>query len=57
MEARAWELLRRFDDHDFSFVDGTSFVVMRERRLTRALALDRHFSVAGFVRVPVDEKV
>jgi predicted nucleic acid-binding protein len=57
MEARAWELLRRFDDHDFSFVDATSFVVMRARRLTRALAFDRHFVTAGFVRVPADEKV
>ena len=56
-EARAWELLRRFDDHDLSFVDATSFVVMKQRRLTRAFAFDRHFVTAGFMRIPVDEKV
>ena len=55
LETDAWQLLRRFDDHDFSFVDAASFAVMRRRQVTRAFAFDRHFAVAGFVRVPVDE--
>ncbi len=53
-EARAVTLLRRYADHDFSFVDATSFVVMRTQRLHHALAFDRHFATAGFTRIPDD---
>ncbi len=48
-EARAW--LRRHDERIYSFVDATSFVVMRSERLTEALAFDGDFSAAGFVEV------
>ncbi|HEX5385786.1 MAG TPA: PIN domain-containing protein [Gemmatimonadales bacterium] len=44
--------LRRFTDQDLSLTDAMSFEVMRQRRLRRALALDRHFAVAGFELVP-----
>jgi uncharacterized protein len=44
--------LRRFADQEFSLTDAVSFEVMRRRRLRRALALDRHFAVAGFELVP-----
>jgi len=44
--------LRPFGDHGFSLADATSFEVMREGRITAAFALDRHFSVAGFERLP-----
>jgi predicted nucleic acid-binding protein len=37
---------RRYHDH--SFVDCTSFVVMRELKLREALTSDRHFVEAGF---------
>ena len=40
--------LRRFADQPISLADAVSFEVMRTRRMTRALALDRHFQVAGF---------
>jgi predicted nucleic acid-binding protein len=40
--------LRRFDDQRISLADAVSFEVMQSRRMTRALALDRHFQVAGF---------
>lgn len=33
----------------YSFVDATSFRVMRDRRLREALAFDQDFAVAGFV--------
>jgi predicted nucleic acid-binding protein len=56
-EREAFALLRRFADQAFSFVDGTSFALMHRRRLRRTFAFDRHFSVAGFVRVPVDEPI
>jgi predicted nucleic acid-binding protein len=48
-EARAW--LRRHDERVYSFVDATSFVVMRRERLQEALAFDGDFSAAGFVEV------
>ncbi len=45
---------RKHADHDYSFTDCTSFVVMRELGLTDALTTDRHFSEAGFkVLLPV----
>jgi uncharacterized protein len=46
------EWLDRFADQDFSLTDCVSFAVMRERRISRALALDRHFTIAGFERLP-----
>jgi len=55
LERQAFAILRRYEDQDFSFVDGTSFAVMRHRRLRRAFAFDHHFVVLGFTRVPLDE--
>jgi predicted nucleic acid-binding protein len=46
-EARAW--LRRHDERPYSFVDATSFAVMRRERIGEALAFDGDFSAAGFV--------
>lgn len=40
--------VRKHTDHDYSFTDCSSFVVMRELRLTQALTTDRHFPEAGF---------
>ena len=39
---------RKHSDHGYSFTDCTSFVVMRELRLTEALTTDRHFVAAGY---------
>jgi predicted nucleic acid-binding protein len=39
---------RKHADHDYSFTDCTSFVVMRELKLKEALTTDRHFAQAGF---------
>ncbi|PYP86948.1 MAG: hypothetical protein DMF61_12200 [Blastocatellia bacterium AA13] len=36
------------DDKEWGITDCISFVVMRERRLTKALTTDRHFQQAGF---------
>jgi len=38
---------RKHADHAYSFTDCSSFVVMRELRLTDALTTDRHFEQAG----------
>ncbi|HXH56519.1 type II toxin-antitoxin system VapC family toxin [Iamia sp.] len=50
-EDDAWEWLRRRDDREYSFVDATSFAVMRRRRIGEALAYDGDFSAAGFVEL------
>jgi uncharacterized protein len=49
-KARRW--MFRWRDKEFSFTDCTSFVVMKERRVRRALTSDRHFRDAGFDIVP-----
>lgn len=50
-ESGSWEWLRRHDEREYSFVDATSFRVMRDRRLREALAFDQDFAAAGFVEV------
>jgi len=50
-ETAAWEWLRKHDERVFSYVDATSFRVMRDRRLHEALAFDQDFAAAGFVEV------
>ena len=50
-EAAAWEWLRLHDERVYSFVDATSFALMRRRRIREALAFDDDFSAAGFVEV------
>ena len=44
--------LTRYDEHDFSLADGVSFAVMKDRGIRDALALDRHFAIAGFRMLP-----
>lgn len=50
-ESEAWAWLRRHDERSYSFVDATSFRVMRDRRLREALAFDHDFAAAGFVEL------
>ena len=49
---KALGLFFRWRDKPFSFTDCTSFGVMRELGLPRALTTDRHFRQAGFEAVP-----
>lgn len=51
VEDDAWRWLRRHDEREYSFVDATSFAVMRRRRIHEALAFDGDFNAAGFVEV------
>jgi predicted nucleic acid-binding protein len=51
VEAAAWAWLRRHDERDYSFVDATSFEVMRQQRIREALAFDGDFTAAGFIEV------
>lgn len=48
LETEAWAWLRRHDEREYSFVDATSFVLMRNRRIREALAFDGEFAAAGF---------
>jgi predicted nucleic acid-binding protein len=57
LERRAFAILDRYRDHDFSFVDATSFALMRAERIRHAFAFDSHFATAGFLRVPTDAGV
>jgi predicted nucleic acid-binding protein len=50
-EHDAWRWLRRRDEREYSFIDATSFAVMRRRRMREALAFDGDFTAAGFVEL------
>ncbi|MGF1666330.1 MAG: type II toxin-antitoxin system VapC family toxin [Acidimicrobiia bacterium] len=50
-ESKAWAWLRKHDERAYSFVDATSFQVMRDRRLREALAFDQDFAAAGFLEL------
>jgi len=51
LEREAWRWLRSHDERKYSFVDATSFALMRARRIREALAFDGDFAAAGFVEV------
>jgi predicted nucleic acid-binding protein len=53
-ETDAWRWLLRHDEREYSFVDATSFALMRRRRIRAALAFDGDFSAAGFVELRSD---
>jgi len=49
---QARRLFFQYRDKAFSFTDCTTFVVMRERRLTQALTTDHHFKQMRFQVIP-----
>lgn len=51
LEREALDWLRRHDEREYSFVDATSFAVMRSLRIEEALAFDGDFSAAGFIEL------
>ncbi len=51
LDGKAWQLLKERQDKEWSLVDCSSFVIMRQRDLTEALTTDHHFEQAGFVRL------
>ena len=48
---RGWALFVARPDKDWGLTDCISFVVMQDRRVTRAFSSDRHFDQAGFRRL------
>ena len=51
IEREALDWLRRRDERECSFVDATSFAVMRQLGLDEALAFDGDFSATGFIEL------
>ena len=54
VEGEAWSWLRVHDERAYSFVDATSFALMRKLRIREALAFDGDFAAAGFVELRPD---
>ena len=51
LEEEAWTWLRVHDERPYSFVDATSFALMRRLGISEALAFDGDFAAAGFVEL------
>ncbi len=51
LEREALDWLRRRDERPYSFVDATSFAIMRHLGIGEALAFDGDFAAAGFVEL------
>jgi predicted nucleic acid-binding protein len=47
-----WEYFQKHKDKTYSLTDCISFVVMKQRRINTALTFDRHFTQAGFEKLP-----
>jgi predicted nucleic acid-binding protein len=45
---QAWRYFERPDLHKLSATDAVSFVLMTQRKITRAFTFDAHFATAGF---------
>jgi uncharacterized protein len=44
---KAWQLFKNFSDHDFSFTDCTSFIIMERLHIQTAFTFDHHFKEYG----------
>ena len=55
IEMQARDILRRYDGQDFSYTDAVSFALMKQRSLTEAFTFDHHFTIAGFVQLPLEQ--
>ncbi len=51
-EIEAWNLFKKIEGKGLSFVDCTSFVLMKRKKIKQAFAFDRDFVKAGFQIVP-----
>jgi len=51
-EERAFEIITKYSDKDFTCTDATSFALMERLGVTRVFTFDSHFSQYGFQKVP-----
>jgi predicted nucleic acid-binding protein len=51
LDRRSWAFLANHQDKDFSIVDCSSFVLMKELGISAAMTTDHHFEQAGFERL------
>ena len=52
VEGEAWEILERYDDKRWSYVDATSFALLERGGEGDAFAFDSHFAQRGLQVVP-----
>ena len=55
-EARAREIIRQYQDKNFSLTDATSFAVMERLGITQAFTFDGNFSQYGLTVLPSPSK-
>ncbi len=48
IEKDAWEIAKQYDDKDFSYIDCTSFALMKNLGISIAFTNDDHFKQMGF---------
>lgn len=51
-ENKAWQIILRYRDKDFSYVDATSFAVMERLGIRDAFSFDERFEQYSFNRLP-----
>ncbi len=49
---KGWQYFILRQDKSYSLTDCLSFVIMKQLRITKALAFDRHYVQAGFEKYP-----
>jgi predicted nucleic acid-binding protein len=51
LEEAAEQILRKYQDQEFSYTDAVSFATMERDRIAEAFSFDRHFKTAGFTLI------
>jgi uncharacterized protein len=52
----SWKTFIKYKDQDFSFIDCTSFVYMKENEIRQCFCFDMHFSIYGYDSLPGEIK-
>ena len=52
----AWDIFERYADQDFSFVDCTSFAIVKRVGVKEAFGFDDHFKTMGLILKPTKNK-